>query len=197
MFHSLHRAIQCNRCYESLEWKHEVTWFAGIKIESFFEYGKTFQTRIYQYKHGLDIELGQTFLHEHRWYLKLKYHRYTLVPAPSHEEDIGIRGFQHVRVIYQPLQLPFKELYLKQQPYHQAEQHAEGRLAIHHIIKRNNNDLPKQPICLVDDVMTTGETLKAMINLIPNESRKNLRILVLAKKSFQNPPYHSSIKMVK
>ena len=45
-----------------------------------------------------------------------------------------------------------------------------------------NIDLRDKKILLVDDIMTTGETLKACLELIKSKQPKKIKILILAKR---------------
>ena len=189
--------IMCSTCYHQLEWHHQINKFDGIPFESFFDYGPIFQSRIHQYKSLGDIVLGKTFLHQHRDYLKLKYHGYTFVPAPSHEEHMQQRGFYHLDEILVSLGLPIIHFFYKNKPYRQAEQDFQGRQEIHTIIERHKHILMPQKIVLFDDVMTTGETIRSMIKSLPIHQKIIIKIIVLARKIETSSRLHSSTKMVK
>jgi competence protein ComFC len=171
--------------------------FDGIPIESFFDYGPIFKSRIHQYKSLGDIVLGQTFLHQHHDYLKLKYHGYTFVPAPSHDEHKQQRGFQHLDEILYSLGLPITHVFFKNKPYRQAEQDFQGRQGIRNIIQRQEHILVPQKIVLFDDVITTGETIRSMIRQLPNNQKINIKIIVLARKIETSSRLQSSPKMLK
>jgi competence protein ComFC len=187
----------CSTCYHQLEWHHQINKFDGIPFESFFDYGPIFQSRIHQYKSLGDIVLGKTFLFQHRDYLKLKYHGYTFVPAPSHEEHMQQRGFYHLDEILVSLGLPIIHIFYKNKPYRQAEQDFQGRQEIHTIIERHKHILMPQKIVLFDDVMTTGETIRSMIKSLPIHQKIIIKIIVLARKIETSSRLHSSTKMVK
>ena len=189
--------IMCSTCYHQLEWHHQINKFDGVPFESFFDYGPIFQSRIHQYKSLGDIVLGKTFLHQHRDYLKLKYHGYTFVPAPSHEEHMQQRGFYHLDEILVSLGLPIIHIFYKNKPYRQAEQDFQGRQEIHTIIERHKHILMPQKIVLFDDVMTTGETIRSMIKSLPIHQKIIIKIIVLARKIETSSRLHSSTKMVK
>ena len=189
--------IMCSTCYHQLEWHHQINKFDGIPFESFFDYGPIFQSRIHQYKSLGDIVLGKTFLFQHRDYLKLKYHGYTFVPAPSHEEHMQQRGFYHLDEILVSLGLPIIHIFYKNKPYRQAEQDFQGRQEIHTIIERHKHILMPQKIVLFDDVMTTGETIRSMIKSLPIHQKIIIKIIVLARKIETSSRLHSSTKMVK
>jgi competence protein ComFC len=180
-----------------LEWHHQLNVFDGISIESFFDYGPLFKSRIYQYKTLGDIVLGQTFLHQHRNYLRFKYHGFTFVPAPSHHDHMLQRGFHQLDEILLSLGLPLRHLFFKNKPFRQAEQDFQGRQAIHDVIQRDMTLLVPKKIVLFDDVMTTGETMRSMIKQIPINQKSSIKIIVLARKIETSSRLQSSPKMLK
>ena len=64
--------------------------------------------------------------------------------------------------------------------YKQSEQSADNRSNIKNIIEIKNVDLRDKKILLVDDVITTGNTLKACINLLISKGAKSVKILTLS-----------------
>ncbi len=189
--------LLCTRCYHKLEWHHRIELIGGTPVESFFDYGEVFQERIHQFKTLHDIEIGPTFLHQHLIYLRLKYHRYTLVMAPSHEEDIQSRGFHHLESIYGQLKLPLIHPFFKNQPYRQASQSRSQRHQIEQVITLKPGFIFKDRLCIVDDVMTSGETMRVMKTKIPVHFLKTLRIMVLARVKPVKKPIQTNLIMVK
>jgi competence protein ComFC len=187
----------CSTCDHQLEWHHQLTTFQGISMESFLDYGPLFKSRIHLYKTLGDIELGKTFLYPQHDYLKLKYSGFTFLPAPSHQDHIAQRGFHHLREILLPLGFPILEVFYKNKAYRQAEQDSRGRQEIHDVIQRDpHTPIPKK-IVLFDDVMTTGETMRRMIRLMPIQQKYELKIVVLARKIDTSSRLQSSSKMLK
>lgn len=182
LWHLIHTPLLCRSCYQHLEWHHRIETWQGIPIESLFDYGPVFQKMIYQFKSNFDVELGGVFLNQHQTYLKLKYFNYTLIFAPTHHDDYMRRGFHPLVEIFKDVGLPSLVLFEKNRPYHQSEQQGINRQGIQQVvILKQTSHIPQQ-ICLVDDVMTTGETLKAMISLLKPFSIKRVKIFVLARK---------------
>lgn len=189
--------LLCSRCYYQLEWHHQLSTFEGFPIESFLDYGPTFKSRIHLYKALGDVELGRTFLHHLHDYLRMKYHGFTFLPAPSHLDHMTSRGFHHLDEILLPLGFPLRHVFYKNKAYRQAEQDYHGRQGIHDVIQRDMDSPLPQKLILFDDVMTTGETLRRMIKLISFEKKIDLKIIVLARKIETNSRLQSSSKMLK
>jgi competence protein ComFC len=180
-----------------LEWHHQLSTFEGWSIESFLDYGPFFKSRIHQYKALGDIELGKTFLHQHQDYLRLKYRGFTFLPAPSFSEHVLQRGFHHLDEILLPLGFPLLHVFYKNKAYRQAEQDFQGRQGIREVIQRHQPIHLPRKIVLFDDVMTSGETIRSMIQLMPIQEKFDLKIMVLARKIDTNSRLQSSAKMLK
>ena len=110
------------------------------------------------------------------------FHNYYLVCAPSSDQDNEIRGFNHVSSIFAPLGLKEIKLLRKKEKYKQSDQHFDDREKIKEIITLSDTkNLTGKNILLVDDVLTTGNTLHACYELIKSLNPKKIKILVLAK----------------
>lgn len=172
--------VICHGCYQQLEWHHE--WFKFDKYdgESLFLYGDVFQARLRQYKTYYDLELAPTFLHYHRYYLKLKYYGYTIIPAPSHVDMIASRGFQHLHEIAKIIGLPIQDLFAKTTTVKQSQRPLNERsMIIQHLRLMPNAKIPKK-LLLFDDVVTTGSTLSAMLHPLKQVPNIKIKILILA-----------------
>lgn len=185
LFQWIRKPLLCAKCYAQLEWHHQITSFEGYPIESMFDYGPVFKSRIHQFKAFGDVVLGPTFLHQHVMYLRLKYYGYSILSAPSHPLDIQQRGFHHLDEIVLPLGLNIIHAFYKNKPYRQAEQNAQDRTRIQHVIERYDSVRLPRKILLFDDIMTTGETIRSMLKLLPSREKNDVKILVLARKKKQ------------
>jgi competence protein ComFC len=189
--------LVCSTCQHQLEWHHQLATFEGFPIESFLDYGPLFKSRIHQYKALGDMELGKTFLHQHRDYLRLKYRGFTFLPAPSHRDHIVGRGFHHLDEMLVALGFPLLHVFYKNKAYRQAEQDYHGRQGIHDVIQRHADTPLPRKLVLFDDVMTTGETIRSMTRQLPIHEKFELKIIVLARKIETNSRLQSSSKMLK
>ena len=64
----------------------------------------------------------------------------------------------------------------------QANKHKKERMKVGEIFKTNQIELVKnKKILIVDDVMTTGSSLKAAINLVKQGKPRKIEVLVMAK----------------
>ena len=146
-----------------------------------YDYDETIRDLIYKVKGCGDIELRETFLERYINIFKIKYKDYYLVPAPSYYEDDNKRGFNHVIEIYRCLGLEPLYIFEKIDDYKQAGSNVQNRQNIGEHIKTKNINLYGKKILIVDDVYTTGSTIRFMIKQLRKMNPKTIKILVVAK----------------
>ena len=105
-----------------------------------------------------------------------------MIPVPSYIEDDQKRGFNHVIESFKNLDIKMYDLLEKTAHHKQAEKNAKKRKEITKFMTlKKIIDLRKEKILLVDDIYTTGSTMKTAINIIEKLHPKSIKVLVLAK----------------
>lgn len=105
-----------------------------------------------------------------------------MVPAPSFEDKNIERGFNHVEVIFSSLKMPIEKCFIKTEDIKQADLSSEERKNVGNYLKIvNGKKLSGKKILIVDDVYTTGSTVKAMIEMIKAYNPKEIKVLVMSK----------------
>lgn len=155
--------------------------FDNVNVLSIFEYDEAIKSVLFQIKGLGDISLASNMLEKFCAYLKIRYHGYYLVPAPSVKESDVIRGFNHVEEIFKPLKLEFlcivtKRLEFKQSDLSYVERQNVGKK----LDIKDGKKVEGKKILIVDDLKTTGATIRAMINLIKPYKPKKIEVLTLA-----------------
>ena len=172
----------CHKCFNKFQPKFHKFKVDGYKALALFDYDDEVKEKLYQFKGCFDYELGQVFLNYFLPYLKLKYLGYYLVPAPSHFSHDKARGFNHVEVIFSSLKMKMIKCIHKTSDVKQSDLNAKERQNIHkHLIIENGEQIRDKKILIVDDVFTTGSTIKSMIKLIEKYKPKKIQILLLSK----------------
>lgn len=152
-----------------------------------------FQQCLYQFKGCYDIELSSIFLENYLDYIKIKFKNYILVPAPSHISHDEKRGFNHVITIFKNLNMPIVSCFFKEKDMKQSSLSFSERKNIKNIIKIHDGAYLKgKNILLVDDVFTSGSTIRTMINLVNEFHPKKLKVLVLSKTAQPKQKHHNT-----
>lgn len=151
----------------------------GIAMEALWDYSPEFSACLLQFKELHDEALKDVFLYPFLSHLRWKYRGCTLLLMPSSPEKQKERGFSHLKEMYACLHLPMLEPFMKQSSQIQKTMGRQGRLHMEHAIMRDQQiTLPKK-IVLVDDVCTTGSTLRGALRTL-DPAKHTIRILTAA-----------------
>ena len=185
--YSLYSLIQtntniCKKCIDELVpvfQKFDVLGYHGLSI---FAYDEIIQKYLYQFKGCFDFEIKELFLSRFKTELSIKYSNRIMIPIPSYKYDDETREFNHVIEMFSCLHLPIKKVLIKTHKFKQALNNSRKRKEISkHLELSEQCDLSGKRVLLVDDVYTTGSTMKAAIRLIEKLNPKSIEILVMSK----------------
>lgn len=172
----------CSQCYHRLMPRFINFYVLGFEAMSFYYYDQDIRALLYQFKGCFDYEIAGIFLERYFRETRLKYLGYIVVPIPSFEEDNERRGFNHVIEIFKFLKLPIKNVLVKTSHFKQANHNKKERKNINkHMAINEKQNLTNQKVLIVDDVYTTGSTMKAAIRLIKTLHPKDIKVLVMSK----------------
>lgn len=171
----------CHNCLLELKPTLKEFKLGEIKCLSIYPYNEKVQEILYKYKGCNDYELNTVFIEYYSTYLKEKFSGFTLIPAPSSEEACKRRGFHHVEEMFSNLKLPMICCVYKKEDYKQHDLSSNERALTKELLFIDDVDLEKKKILIVDDVFTTGATVKGMIDLIKTKNPKKIAVLVMAK----------------
>ena len=133
-----------------------------------------------QYKENRDVELASVFLSYYTAYLNFKYSGFTIVLTPSSLSKIKKREFNHLELIFKNMNLPILNILTKKEGKEQKKNSASERGLVYKLIDiQNGCQITGKKILLVDDVITTGNTLKACLNLLKKYNPKRIEILTI------------------
>ena len=136
---------------------------------------------MYQFKGCKDYELKDVFLEYYKYYLNQRFNGYIMIPAPSSKKSDKDRGFNHVEEMFKTLKLKMMKYIHKTSEVKQADLTTKEREKISENLVIDDVDLKGKKILLVDDVYTTGSTIKAMIKLVKEKGAKNIKVLLMSK----------------
>lgn len=187
----------CQQCQKLIEPKFISFKASGYKALAFYDYNEFIKQQIYLFKGCFDYEMKDIFLNLFIKEIKLYYSRYVVIPIPSYSKDDEIRDFNHVVEVYKNIGVRLLPIIEKTAHFKQAENSAKKRQDIKkHLALKEQVDLSKQRVLLVDDIYTTGSTMAASIKLIEKLNPKEIRVLVLAKtndKDYKKPNTNNSL----
>ncbi len=160
-------SLLCGKCKMKLQKLMVHKRFETFSIFILYLYNDYFESIIYQFKENKDIALKDIFLYDLRQDIFDKFRHHTILVMPSSQEKIKERGFQHLVEMFTIVGLPILDPFEKIYNWKQSLQSFENRCHIKEVIRlKKNIKLPNTPLLLVDDVCTSGSTMKCAYNLL-------------------------------
>ena len=174
----------CPKCQDELDPKFISFKVDGYKALAVYEYTPFIKNLIYLYKGCFDYELNETFLNLYINEIKMRFRGYKIIPIPSYVEDDKKRGFNHVLEAFKKVGLEVLPILEKTAHQKQADQTAKKRKEIaKYLAFKEKINLENTKVLIVDDIYTTGSTMRATINMVERLNPKDIKVLVLAKTS--------------
>ena len=162
----LNENILCSVCQSQFEIHKKTYRVNGIFFHILYVYNDFLQSMIFQYKEQRDVVLAPVFLESQKW-LKKKLKQYNVCGMCSSELKRNIRGFEPVLDMFSCIGINVRSPFYRLGNQKQASRNKKERSKIEDEIFLKNLRFPdRRPICLVDDVITTGATLHRGIELL-------------------------------
>ena len=165
-------SLICHDCLSKMKVIMKSFKVEGVKALALYNYNSDVRGLIYQYKGLNDLMLQDIFLSPFLSFLKAKYKNYTICYPPSFSDN-------HNAFLFSSLNLKMQDLFYKEVPYKQSSMPFEKRHEISKVIKLKNKPQITSYL-LVDDVMTSGETIKACIKLLKDNHVKQIKVLLIS-----------------
>lgn len=173
----------CQRClcqFHVLDWHMT---FHHYPLRILYEYNDFFKTLLFQYKGLYDYALKDVFLCLYAHELKQRYHDYTIVVAPSHQQDNQQRGFAPMETLAKTFSKQvFDGLYKKERYKQSASSYSLRKAAEEKIEIVHKEQLKGKKVLIFDDVITSSATLQTCLSLVESCQVQCIELLVLSTK---------------
>ena len=150
-----------------------------FSIYALYYYNDFLEDLFFTYKEGRDIALFNIFLHPYVSKLNRKYKGYTLYFVPSSELKTKDRGFNALEMMFSELKLNKRQAFIKTSNYKQSEQDYSKRKNVEKHLKLVNYDL-NDKVLLVDDMCTSGASVKCCYSLLKDAGFKEIAVFCIA-----------------
>jgi len=172
----------CKRCFEALDPAMKPLKLGPYRGFRLYPYNEFLRSAIYAFKGCRDYALKDAFITYQKTYIRMLFRSYALIPAASAKEHDERRGFNHVQEIFGTLGLPMLNVLEKTETRKQSDLTVDERKRIKEFIRLPNPNLIEgKKILFVDDVMTTGSTALASMDLLREAGAAKIRFLVLGR----------------
>ncbi len=148
------------------------------RMKSSWIYNDAFKTCLIQYKEAGDEALKDIFLYPVKKGVRKYLKGYTLLLMPSTKEKLEQRGFSHLKYMFSCLKLPMLDPFITEQ--NQKGKSLKERNAIGKSMYLKENIKLPYKIALVDDVYTTGSTIRGALDCI-NQKQHKIKIYTVAR----------------
>lgn len=171
--------VICQNCRYQLGFYPKRIKISGTTCWGLYPYQDQVRDLMIQYKEYFDEALKSIFLSPIAKSLKQRYHDYVIVPIPSSQKNRQQRGFDQVVEMFAFVDLPIKQVLRKTQDIDQKQLNYQKRSQISQVLELcEKNSIVGKKVLLVDDILTTGQTIKAALALLQPYCKK-VEVLVI------------------
>lgn len=161
--------------------EEKITLDCGLKVYVLYTYDESMQRALYQYKGRQDVALASFFSSiVARWLTRRRYDR--VVPIPAHPDNVKRRTFAHIDAMLDTAHIRYDHVLRKTTSERMSEKNREERLAYRQlfapIVSKVSAD---DTYLLVDDVVTTGNTLCQAAEVLHRLGAQEVEALAISR----------------
>ncbi|WP_110928431.1 ComF family protein [Bacillus massiliglaciei] len=169
-------------CLDCVRWEGNKDWNGVLSNNwSIFQYDETLKELIAKFKYRGDYALAEVF----KPYLKecLAAAEYDLLTAiPLSKERLGERGFNQAEALIHVLGLKSETLLIRNHTEKQSKKSRKERIAQTNVFQLNRTEeIIGQTILIIDDVYTTGSTLRQAAKVLKDAGAEKVISVTLAR----------------
>lgn len=173
----------CTDCINQFEIIDQTIDFHHYPLRILYAYNDFFRSLLFQYKGLYDYALKDAFLCIFHEELQKRYNDYLVVTTPSWKDDNIQRGFAPIPTLaYTFTSQVFLGLYKKEKYKQSALSYEERKQVKEKIGIKDGEQLRGRKVLIMDDVITSGSTLKACLSCVLEYQPASVELLVLAAK---------------
>ena len=171
-------------CYDCVRWQQDPRWKDTIcKNRSVYIYNAYLKDIISLYKFRGDHVISQLFKQEFQRVFKKHFDKsYIIIPIPLSAERLYERGFNQAKVLAELLQLPIIEVLARTHLEKQSKKSRTERMNTENVFSiTGSSDIPSRKILIIDDIYTTGSTLRHAAEVLLHAGAESVSSLTLAR----------------
>ncbi|MDQ0244762.1 competence protein ComFC [Bacillus fengqiuensis] len=172
------------RCLDCVKWEENMEWKGLLKQNrSLYIYNDWMKEVMALYKFRGDHQLAKVFQRKWQKAYRMYYKSYEIiVPIPLSNERLYERGFNQSVVLAEMLQKPVHDLLARHHHEKQSKKTKKERLETEQVFfLKGDVDLHGKRVLLIDDIYTTGTTLRHAAKVLKEAGAKVVSSLTLAR----------------
>ncbi len=173
--------IRDDICYDCFRWEEDPKWGNCLeKNQSLFQYNDFLQEVIARYKFRGDYILASLFS---QWIIeKLNTQKFDhFVPIPLSPERLQERGFNQAEALIVEAGLQSANLLKRTHSEKQSKKSRKDRIHVPQVFQLKSTTLEGKRILLVDDIYTTGSTLRHAAKILKENGAASVSSLTIAR----------------
>jgi len=169
-------------CHDCIRWEKDHEWKEVLDSNySFFHYDDFFKELLAQYKFRGDYLLAKIFTASIQEYLQQNTPDF-IVPVPLSDERLYERGFNQAEALINEAGYKVDTILSRIHAEKQSKKSRTERIHLPQVFRLNSNvEVMGKKVLIIDDIYTTGSTLRHAAKILKSEGAKTIQSLTLAR----------------